>query len=306
MEQGVPSMEGDAARLAAFTAAQEGGYGPSGSDGEPESDEDEQAAATAGIVDGLAGATTVPAGRRDREAASALDASEEERRRQASEDRASRERVRQRTRDRLAAQVKAPLVSTTTAAGNFFTEALQRLRSIPGEVESTVRPLADDVATTVQTGIRGMHTEAENFARDMTIAFNNTIDMVLPAGGCALPPAAADDGGAGPSHGRQRPSKRVDTGQDAASCAAAASADEAGPTTPQWLVKDGDFPERPRTGSGEDEDEASLCVICLDARKNVVFLPCGHVCCCRADARGLTLCPICRSAISSVVGPVFI
>lgn len=47
-------------------------------------------------------------------------------------------------------------------------------------------------------------------------------------------------------------------------------------------------------------DDASCCV-CLDAKKNCVFIPCGHVCCCEKDAKWImeqddSKCPICRKA----------
>jgi hypothetical protein len=49
------------------------------------------------------------------------------------------------------------------------------------------------------------------------------------------------------------------------------------------------------------ELDAKVCVICQDEQKNVLFLPCRHMCACSACSQrlvgGLAHCPICRSAI---------
>ncbi|XP_022248887.1 E3 ubiquitin-protein ligase LRSAM1-like isoform X2 [Limulus polyphemus] len=39
------------------------------------------------------------------------------------------------------------------------------------------------------------------------------------------------------------------------------------------------------------------CVVCLENKSAVVFLPCGHVCCCWICVKPLTSCPMCRSNI---------
>lgn len=41
------------------------------------------------------------------------------------------------------------------------------------------------------------------------------------------------------------------------------------------------------------------CVICLDVQTSAVFLPCGHVCCCRDCSNKVEMCPMCRTTISS-------
>jgi hypothetical protein len=48
--------------------------------------------------------------------------------------------------------------------------------------------------------------------------------------------------------------------------------------------------------------EEELCVLCLDARKDHIILPCGHQCVCKGCAEQLTrtktpTCPLCRRAI---------
>ena len=55
----------------------------------------------------------------------------------------------------------------------------------------------------------------------------------------------------------------------------------------------------------EREREAKLCVICLDAAKDAVLMPCFHVCVCAGCAAALAarpgggLCPVCRARIAS-------
>lgn len=55
--------------------------------------------------------------------------------------------------------------------------------------------------------------------------------------------------------------------------------------------------------STEDADEEkqneSRCVVCLENRKNVLILPCSHMCICTgcSDNKSLDKCPICRSTI---------
>ncbi|KAI1290302.1 E3 ubiquitin-protein ligase LRSAM1 [Halotydeus destructor] len=41
------------------------------------------------------------------------------------------------------------------------------------------------------------------------------------------------------------------------------------------------------------------CVICLDSASAVIFIPCGHFCCCKACSSGLHQCPLCRVNIST-------
>lgn len=42
----------------------------------------------------------------------------------------------------------------------------------------------------------------------------------------------------------------------------------------------------------------SECVVCMDARCEVVFVPCGHMCCCQScSVKDMGYCPMCRSII---------
>ncbi|KOB75856.1 putative leucine rich repeat and sterile alpha motif containing 1 [Operophtera brumata] len=46
----------------------------------------------------------------------------------------------------------------------------------------------------------------------------------------------------------------------------------------------------------------SECVICMDARCEVVFVPCGHMCCCQpCSVKDMDSCPMCRSNIDRTI-----
>jgi len=58
-----------------------------------------------------------------------------------------------------------------------------------------------------------------------------------------------------------------------------------------------EIPSAPPVELTEDNE----CTICMDAVRNVVFLPCGHVCSCSKCAAKLAQCPICRAQIDQKV-----
>lgn len=46
----------------------------------------------------------------------------------------------------------------------------------------------------------------------------------------------------------------------------------------------------------------SECVICMDAKCEVVFVPCGHMCCCQpCSNKDMELCPMCRTTIERII-----
>jgi len=47
--------------------------------------------------------------------------------------------------------------------------------------------------------------------------------------------------------------------------------------------------------------EPDICIVCMDAIVNTVFLECGHLACCSVCAKALNVCPICRARIARVV-----
>lgn len=47
--------------------------------------------------------------------------------------------------------------------------------------------------------------------------------------------------------------------------------------------------------------ETPECAICMDKYKTCIFIPCGHYCTCDSCAFSVTECPICRSAITTIM-----
>ncbi|RMB93536.1 hypothetical protein DUI87_30234 [Hirundo rustica rustica] len=45
-------------------------------------------------------------------------------------------------------------------------------------------------------------------------------------------------------------------------------------------------------------DEKSECVVCMEQEPRMIFLPCGHVCCCQGCCERLHSCPLCRQDIA--------
>lgn len=57
--------------------------------------------------------------------------------------------------------------------------------------------------------------------------------------------------------------------------------------------------QRART-TNHEYTESELCVVCRENPKEVVLLPCGHVCICEDCSDDVTnLCPVCRAEIQS-------
>ncbi|XP_069913141.1 E3 ubiquitin-protein ligase LRSAM1 isoform X1 [Oryctolagus cuniculus] len=55
---------------------------------------------------------------------------------------------------------------------------------------------------------------------------------------------------------------------------------------------------RPSAPPAELEVQTSECVVCLEREAQVVFLNCGHVCCCQQCCQPLRTCPLCRQQIA--------
>ncbi|XP_009072295.1 PREDICTED: E3 ubiquitin-protein ligase LRSAM1-like [Acanthisitta chloris] len=45
-------------------------------------------------------------------------------------------------------------------------------------------------------------------------------------------------------------------------------------------------------------DHKSECVVCMEQETQMIFLPCGHVCCCQSCCERLHTCPLCRQDIA--------
>lgn len=57
-------------------------------------------------------------------------------------------------------------------------------------------------------------------------------------------------------------------------------------------------PVTPSAPSPVDGPGSSECVVCMETGAQVIFLPCGHVCCCQVCSDALQNCPLCRANIS--------
>ncbi|XP_061657614.1 E3 ubiquitin-protein ligase LRSAM1 isoform X2 [Syngnathoides biaculeatus] len=57
-------------------------------------------------------------------------------------------------------------------------------------------------------------------------------------------------------------------------------------------------PVTPSAPSPVEGPGSSECVVCMETGAQVIFLPCGHVCCCQVCSDALQNCPLCRGTIS--------
>jgi hypothetical protein len=56
-----------------------------------------------------------------------------------------------------------------------------------------------------------------------------------------------------------------------------------------------------KKAAAEEDVVSGECVVCLDARKNRLLLPCGNLCVCEACAERIKVgdpCPICRTEVT--------
>ncbi|KAL0850272.1 hypothetical protein ABMA28_012113 [Loxostege sticticalis] len=55
-------------------------------------------------------------------------------------------------------------------------------------------------------------------------------------------------------------------------------------------------------GEGDSSTYESECVVCMDAKCEVVFVPCGHMCCCLlCSQKEIENCPLCRGDLEKVI-----
>nr|KAF6485760.1 leucine rich repeat and sterile alpha motif containing 1 [Rousettus aegyptiacus] len=66
------------------------------------------------------------------------------------------------------------------------------------------------------------------------------------------------------------------------------------PTAPEELPES----VRPSAPPAELEVQTSECVVCLEREAQMIFLNCGHVCCCQQCCPPLRTCPLCRQDIT--------
>ncbi|KAK6627231.1 hypothetical protein RUM44_009708 [Polyplax serrata] len=72
------------------------------------------------------------------------------------------------------------------------------------------------------------------------------------------------------------------------------------PSAPEFVE-----PSAPLMGSSNEEVSLNYlvpeeCIICFDLKPTIIFLPCGHVCCCCKCFKGITTCPMCRTDVERV------
>ncbi|XP_066569283.1 E3 ubiquitin-protein ligase LRSAM1 [Amia ocellicauda] len=60
-------------------------------------------------------------------------------------------------------------------------------------------------------------------------------------------------------------------------------------------------PSVPSAPSADEAAGSSECVVCMELESQVIFLPCGHVCCCQGCSSALLSCPLCRGDIAQRV-----
>ncbi|NXK32225.1 LRSM1 ligase, partial [Piprites chloris] len=60
-------------------------------------------------------------------------------------------------------------------------------------------------------------------------------------------------------------------------------------------------PEGPTAPPLQWEERKSECVVCMEQEPQMIFLPCGHVCCCQSCCERLLSCPLCRQDIAQRV-----
>lgn len=76
------------------------------------------------------------------------------------------------------------------------------------------------------------------------------------------------------------------------------------PTSIQPSAPIADVDENNCTGVVNVVEESTLeseCVICMDAKCEVVFIPCGHMCCCKDCGESVEDCPMCRCSIERTI-----
>ncbi|XP_070811604.1 E3 ubiquitin-protein ligase LRSAM1 [Pituophis catenifer annectens] len=71
-------------------------------------------------------------------------------------------------------------------------------------------------------------------------------------------------------------------------------AEKTGPTAPEFREEstNAEVPSAPTA-----EEHHCECVVCMELEARVVFLNCGHVCCCQTCSEALHTCPLCRQEI---------
>ncbi|XP_060697267.1 E3 ubiquitin-protein ligase LRSAM1 isoform X2 [Hemiscyllium ocellatum] len=78
------------------------------------------------------------------------------------------------------------------------------------------------------------------------------------------------------------------------------TAADVGESQPSAPLEDKPTPSSPAAVS-EEVLAQSECVVCLERESQMIFLPCGHVCCCQTCGAELSTCPLCRKDIEQKI-----
>lgn len=62
--------------------------------------------------------------------------------------------------------------------------------------------------------------------------------------------------------------------------------------------------DSPKDNSNENDKIMDIirCCICLENKKNILYMPCAHVSCCKKCSENISACPLCRKPIQSMIG----
>jgi len=160
---------------------------------------------------------------------------------------------------------------------------------------------SDRVTERWEIGQQESDREDSEFMEETSQSQSNNISLSrtpqTPSGPQSLPPST-------PSMSPQ-PSPPP-TGQSASLPAspAASKEDETFQSLPLNIAASSAEKEKPESDLESENarlKEQRTCKICMDGEVGVVFLPCGHLCCCVNCAPALKDCPVCRTKIQGTV-----
>ncbi|XP_078082206.1 E3 ubiquitin-protein ligase LRSAM1 [Mustelus asterias] len=90
-------------------------------------------------------------------------------------------------------------------------------------------------------------------------------------------------------------------GEDGRFIPAKDAAADLGEVQPSAPAEDEAGPSSPNVPVLEEVLAQSECVVCLERESQMIFLPCGHVCCCQTCGAELRTCPLCRKDIEQKI-----
>ncbi|NXQ34150.1 LRSM1 ligase, partial [Alaudala cheleensis] len=70
---------------------------------------------------------------------------------------------------------------------------------------------------------------------------------------------------------------------------------------PSAPLEEPSSPAVPTAPALQWDEKKSECVVCMEQEPQMIFLPCGHVCCCQGCCERLHSCPLCRQDIAQCI-----